>query len=292
MCGPAADARVGSRREGTRCPPRVTPRNFSWTSCPRTRRRPRRRRRRRRAWTRWWRRGREGRETGTARRPFAKRDIVAGIFASPFKSASWKTAAGKAGRARSRTRRRATRRRLEHRLVAARRVRLAVFLLARRSWRQVRRDGRVNRVRLMTSLNSAFVFGSIFWRMGRAQTSIQDRLGLLQVSAINTAMAALMKTLTAFTSEKVVVDRERASGAYGVLPYLAAKLVAELPVGAFFPLAFGAVAYPMTGLHPTLDRFGTFCGVVVLESFTSARWDWRCRASRPAPRRRWRWDPR
>ena len=215
----------------------------------------------------WARRERDG--DGAS--PLRKRDIVAGIFASPFKSASWKTAAGKteAGAlADASTRHASSSRKSSPRRSAG--FVSQFFLLARRSWRQVRRDGRTNRVRLMTSLNSAFVFGSIFWRMGRAQTSIQDRLGLLQVSAINAAMAALMKTLTAFTSEKVIVDRERASGAYGVLPYLAAKLVAELPVGAFFPLAFGAVAYPMTGLHPTLDRFGTFCGVVVLESFTSS----------------------
>ena len=39
-------------------------------------------------------------------------------------------------------------------------------LLAKRSWRQVRRDGRTNRVRLIASLNSAAVFGSIFWKLG------------------------------------------------------------------------------------------------------------------------------
>ena len=79
-----------------------------------------------------------------------------------------------------------------------------------------------------------------------------------------------MKTLTAFTSEKVIVNRERASGSYGMLPYLAAKLCAELPVGAFFPLAFGAVVYPMAGLNPKPDRFAKFAGLIVLESFTSS----------------------
>ena len=48
-------------------------------------------------------------------------------------------------------------------------------LLLQRSWRQVRRDDATNSVRLATSLNSAFVFGSIFWRMGKSQTSIQGR---------------------------------------------------------------------------------------------------------------------
>ena len=143
-------------------------------------------------------------------------------------------------------------------------------LLLRRSWRQVTRDRATNKVRLMTSLNSAVVFGSIFWKMSLAQTAIQDRMGLLQVSAINAAMSALMKTLTSFTKEKVIVNRERASESYGVLPYLSSKLVAELPVGAFFPLAFGACVYPMTGLHPTLAHFARFCGILTLESFSSA----------------------
>jgi hypothetical protein len=35
--------------------------------------------------------------------------------------------------------------------------------------------------RLMSNLSSAIVFGAIYFRMGRSQSSIQDRLGLLQV---------------------------------------------------------------------------------------------------------------
>jgi hypothetical protein len=31
------------------------------------------------------------------------------------------------------------------------------------------------------SVASAIIFGSVFWRMGKTQTSIQDRMGLLQV---------------------------------------------------------------------------------------------------------------
>ncbi|CEF97435.1 ABC-2 type transporter [Ostreococcus tauri] len=143
-------------------------------------------------------------------------------------------------------------------------------LLLKRSWRQVTRDKATNKVRLLTSLNSAMVFGSIFWKMKLTQTAIQDRMGLLQVSAINAAMSALMKTLTSFTKEKVIVNRERASKAYGVLPYFTSKLVAELPVGAFFPLAFGACVYPMAGLHPTLGHFARFCTILTVESFSSS----------------------
>ncbi|KAK9226670.1 hypothetical protein WN943_011718 [Citrus x changshan-huyou] len=144
------------------------------------------------------------------------------------------------------------------------------WLLLRRAWMQASRDGPTNKVRARMSIASAIIFGSVFWRMGRSQTSIQDRMGLLQVAAINTAMAALTKTVGVFPKERAIVDRERAKGSYALGPYLLSKLIAEIPVGAAFPLMFGAVLYPMARLHPTLSRFGKFCGIVTVESFAAS----------------------
>ncbi|XP_050221794.1 ABC transporter G family member 7 [Mercurialis annua] len=143
-------------------------------------------------------------------------------------------------------------------------------LLLKRAWMQASRDGPTNKVRTRMSIASAIIFGSVFWRMGRSQTSIQDRMGLLQVAAINTAMAALTKTAGVFPKERAIVDRERAKGSYALGPYLLSKLIAEVPVGAAFPLIFGAVLYPMARLHPTLSRFGKFCGIVTAESFAAS----------------------
>ncbi|KAG6405558.1 hypothetical protein SASPL_133148 [Salvia splendens] len=132
------------------------------------------------------------------------------------------------------------------------------------------RDGPTNKVRSRMSIASAIIFGSVFWRMGKSQTSIQDRMGLLQVAAINTAMAALTKTVGVFPKERAIVDRERAKGSYSLGPYLLSKLLAEIPVGAAFPLLFGTVLYPMTRLHPTMSRFGKFCGIITTESFAAS----------------------
>jgi len=139
-----------------------------------------------------------------------------------------------------------------------------------RAWRQAIRDKQNNKVRAMSNLMSAVIFGTVFHKMGRRQTSIQDRQGLLQVAAINTAMASLMKTLGVFPKERVLVNRDRSNGAYGVAPYFVSKLAAELPVSAAFPLIFGAVVYPMCGLDPTPAKLGRFLGSVTLESFCSA----------------------
>ncbi|XP_061365024.1 ABC transporter G family member 7 isoform X2 [Gastrolobium bilobum] len=144
------------------------------------------------------------------------------------------------------------------------------WLLLRRAWMQASRDAPTNKVRARMSIASAIIFGSVFWRMGISQTSIQDRMGLLQVTAINTAMAALTKTVGVFPKERAIVDRERAKGSYSLGPYLFSKLLAEIPIGAAFPLMFGAVLYPMARLHPTLLRFGKFCGIVTVESFAAS----------------------
>ncbi|KAK4786144.1 hypothetical protein SAY86_002833 [Trapa natans] len=80
-------------------------------------------------------------------------------------------------------------------------------LLLKRAWKQASRDGPTNKVRTRMSVASAIIFGSIFWRMGKSQSSIQDRMGLLQLAAINTAMAALTKTIRVFPKERTIVDR-------------------------------------------------------------------------------------
>jgi ABC-type multidrug transport system ATPase subunit/ABC-type multidrug transport system permease subunit len=144
-------------------------------------------------------------------------------------------------------------------------------LLMGRSWKQVMRDGSTLKARLMSALSSAAVFAAIYHKLGRSQAAIQSRLGLLQVVAVNAAMSSMVKTLQLFPVERQIVNRERATGAYSVGPYLLSKLLAELP-SALFPSLFGAVVYNSCGLQDGLrsPRFQKFLGVVVLESFTAS----------------------
>ncbi|KAI9088684.1 hypothetical protein K1719_029798 [Acacia pycnantha] len=129
------------------------------------------------------------------------------------------------------------------------------WLLLRRSWMQASSDGPTNKVQATMSIATAVFFGSVFWRMGRSQTSRRDRKRLLQVAAINTAMATLTKAVGVFPKERAIVNIERAKGSYSLSPYLFSKLLAEIPIGAAFPLMFGAVLYPKARLHPTLLSF-------------------------------------
>lgn len=90
----------------------------------------------------------------------------------------------------------------------------------------------------------------------------------MQVSAINAAMASLVKTLNVFPKERTLVQRERAKGSYAVTPYFVSKLAAESPIGALFPLLFAAIVYPSAGLHPKMSRSASIhhygaCAVLV-----------------------------
>ena len=144
-----------------------------------------------------------------------------------------------------------------------------VRLLLRRSWKQISRDKATLISRASSSMSSAFVFSAIYWRLGLKQSDIQSRLGLLQVSAVGTAMTSLIKTLNVFPQERTIIQRERSRAAYPVFSYFASKLAAELPIGAVFPAMFGAFVYPCTGLAPNPIKFAKFLGILVAESFAA-----------------------
>lgn len=145
-----------------------------------------------------------------------------------------------------------------------------IRLLLQRAWRQITRDKKTAISRFMSSLMSGLLFGAIYWRIGLKQSSIQSRLGLLQVCTINTAMTVIVKTLNVFPREGVLVNRERARGSYSILQYFVSKLIAEMPVSAFYPLVFSVTVYPMVQLSGGIRKIMTFLGIITLESFTAA----------------------
>lgn len=145
-----------------------------------------------------------------------------------------------------------------------------IGLLFQRAWRQITRDRKTAISRFMSSFMSALLFGAIYWRIGLKQSSIQSRFGLLQVCTINCAMTSLVKTLNVFPREGVLVNRERSRGSYSILQYFVSKLLAEMPISAFFPLVFSITVYPMVQLSGGAGRLLRFLGIITLESFTAA----------------------
>lgn len=95
-------------------------------------------------------------------------------------------------------------------------------------------------------------------------------LDVEQVTATYIAQTSLFKTLYVFPAEKNIMARERAKDSYDVAPFFLSKLVAELPVVCGFPVLFGAVMYPMTGLQLSVGRVARALLMVTLDSVTAA----------------------
>lgn len=142
-------------------------------------------------------------------------------------------------------------------------------ILYSRAWKQVTRDKSLNIARFASSIFSSLLFGAIYFRMGKGVSTIADRLGLLQVAAINCAMTSLIKATTSFVTEKLIVQKERKRGSYGVLPYFLAKIVAEIPLSSFFPALFGFITYKLCGLNPAPGKLWTYLGVLIMEAVAS-----------------------
>lgn len=60
---------------------------------------------------------------------------------------------------------------------------LQLRCLLKRSWRQVTRDKAAIKLRVFSNMQSALVFGTIWWRLRNIQKAVASRLGMLQVWA-------------------------------------------------------------------------------------------------------------
>lgn len=142
--------------------------------------------------------------------------------------------------------------------------------LLKRAWRTILRDKSLNIARFASSTFSALLFGAIYYKLGKGAGTVPDRLGLLQVAAVNTAMTSLIKATTSFVTEKLIVNRERRGDNYSVLSYFLSKLVAEAPLSAFFPTFAGVVMYKLCGLNNSPGRLRKFVTILTVESFASS----------------------
>lgn len=84
---------------------------------------------------------------------------------------------------------------------------------------------------------------------------------------INQGFTNVIGTATVFPKEKIIVNRERATGAYDTVSYFFAKFFAELPVNIIPGIIFGCIVYWIVGLSSS--RFGYFLLILMLQVITA-----------------------
>jgi ABC-type multidrug transport system ATPase subunit/ABC-type multidrug transport system permease subunit len=142
-------------------------------------------------------------------------------------------------------------------------------LLLKRSWKQQSRDKLPLMITLVQTVVIGFVLAALYSNMGSSSTPVQDETGILFFITIFSAFGAMFSALNTFPTERGVVNRERASKMYHVLPYYCARFICDIPIRVGQGLLFGCIVYWIVGLNPAASAFFTFCAMLIVEGLTA-----------------------
>ena len=146
--------------------------------------------------------------------------------------------------------------------------------LVKRAFTQTRREGYIHLTRAVGTTVLALAFGSCHFKLGLGQKGIKRRGAVMMQVCINSAMMATIKTLNSFPKERTVVRKElsktRKDGSklYGIGPYFVSKLLIEAPIDAFFPVLFGSIVGPLSGLNGKMRL--PFLGTLALQGISAS----------------------
>ena len=140
-------------------------------------------------------------------------------------------------------------------------------LLLARTWREQTRDTATLTIKYVMQTFFSLLFGVVYLRMARDQTSIQDRTGILFFQAMNQAFGSAIGISKIIPQQLKVVSRERAARMYTPLPYYVSTFLVTLPLELIPGVVYGTVIYYMTGLREGVSHYLIFLAVMTLENF-------------------------
>lgn len=136
--------------------------------------------------------------------------------------------------------------------------------LTRRGFLNAWRNPLVVWLRLAMYVALSIMIGTVWLRIGNKSDVVVDIVGVLFfVAAFMVFMS--VSVLPAFLEEKAVFVRERANGAYGVMPFVVAHTIVDAPFMFLQSLVCGGIVYWLVGLNAAADRFFFF----ILDLFLS-----------------------
>ena len=160
------------------------------------------------------------------------------------------------------------------------------------------------KARLAQTLLFSTIAGLIFYDLGEDLEGIQSRQGFIFFVLLNNFLVAVLNVVLIFPPERRIFEREFDAGYYKVRPpasthpptaqrgtrgtrapctphrspllhsqvwpYYVARISFELPIQAFFPVVFMAVAYHLAGMRAGAASFWQFVGVTILMTQTAS----------------------
>ncbi|WOG98667.1 hypothetical protein DCAR_0418011 [Daucus carota subsp. sativus] len=99
----------------------------------------------------------------------------------------------------------------------------------------------------------SFLTGLLWWKSDI--THIQDETGLLFFYAGFWGFYPLFQAIFTFPQERMMLEKERASGMYRLSSYFMSRVVGDLPMELVLPTVFIIITYWMAGLKRTSKNF-------------------------------------
>jgi len=143
-------------------------------------------------------------------------------------------------------------------------MRVQYVVLLRRGFNDLRRNPMRGRAQILQAVMVGVLLSLIWFRVGKDQNSVQDRVGVLFFITTNGMMMNTMGVLSTFGDERGAVLREQENGLYCTLPYFLARTSVDLPLKVIGPVILSTIAYWCVGLQPTFDKFAKFVGMNIL----------------------------
>lgn len=139
-----------------------------------------------------------------------------------------------------------------------------LILLLGRGWREQMRDKLSVTIKVFFNVFFTVVFGLVYWKLGRSQKNIQDRVGILFFLTMNQAFGSVIGCSQVIPRQLVVVSRERANRLYSIFPFYLSCLMVILPIEALPQLVNNMILFFMANLSGSV---WVFFGFLLLENF-------------------------
>jgi len=135
--------------------------------------------------------------------------------------------------------------------------------LLSRAWKELLRDPEAAIVLIVQAAFLGIIVGSIFYQLGFLQEDINSRVGLLFFLILSGAFPVTSVAI-AVQQEKDLINRERASGLYSIIPYFFERMILDIPIHIIVPVLFSSITYWMVNLNNSAGAFFILLGVASL----------------------------
>lgn len=141
--------------------------------------------------------------------------------------------------------------------------------LAKRDWLNLLRNMPFLASQAVQSLITAVVVGLMFYYLKNDSTSVQNRMGVLFIIAINATFPVIMPALYTLFEERDIMLRERSTAAYRMTAFYFSKISTFVPMTLVGNLIFIIGVYFISHLSFEVDKFFIAVGILACLDISS-----------------------